>query len=440
MKPKLPILISILTINLGIIYAQGSDIYGSGIKIKIDEKGEKYLRVITWHQMWIRYNNHNSGSIRNNQSIDHTLDVTLRRSRMLFLTQISPRFLILSHFGINNQSAISGGYFGNDGKRPQLYIHDAWTEYKVWDNYLSIGTGLHYWNGVSRMSSASTLNFLAIDAPIFNWSTIEETDQFARMLGIYAKGRIGILDYRIAVNDPFLTNTGRNLQTNTTTYNPDNNKKVFQGYFSFNLWDKESNFLPYYVGSYLGTKKVLNIGMGSLYHSEAMWMINEDQDTVKKDMLLAGLDVFMDLPLNKNKKTAFTLYSVWYNYNYGNNYVRNTGILNPANGGGSLRGNAFPMMGTGNIFYTQAGFLLPQGICNKARIQPYGAVSSARFEGLRNDAGKIIPVNVIDLGVNFLLEGHHSKITLNGRARPDFTNKSNIKYRPEITLQTMIYL
>jgi hypothetical protein len=47
---------------------------------------------------------------------------------------------------------------------------------------------------------------------------------------------------------------------------------------------------------------------------------------------------------------------------------------------------------------------------------------------------------VLDLGANLLLEGHHSKLTLNYRSRPDFTNPDNLKYRPEITLQAMIYL
>jgi hypothetical protein len=34
---------------------------------------------------------------------------------------------------------------------------------------------------------ASTLNFLTIDAPIFNWPLIENSDQFARQMGLFAK-------------------------------------------------------------------------------------------------------------------------------------------------------------------------------------------------------------------------------------------------------------
>jgi hypothetical protein len=37
------------------------------------------------------------------------------------------------------------------------------------ENSLNYGGGLHYYMGLSRATMASTLNFLTIDAPIFNW-------------------------------------------------------------------------------------------------------------------------------------------------------------------------------------------------------------------------------------------------------------------------------
>ncbi|MBK8818918.1 MAG: porin, partial [Saprospiraceae bacterium] len=47
------------------------------------------------------------------------------------------------------------------------------------------------------MTSHSTISFMTLDAPIFNFVNIETTDQFARQFGVYAKGQIGKLDYRI---------------------------------------------------------------------------------------------------------------------------------------------------------------------------------------------------------------------------------------------------
>lgn len=424
--------------------AQGSTEYGAGIKVPLNEDGSKYIRFITWHQIWARYNENNTGSLRNNVGVNHTTDFGIRRSRFLTYSQISPRFLVLLHFGINNQNAVSGGFNpALDGKKPQLFIHDAWTEYRVFGNALSVGAGLHYWNGISRMTNASTLNFLAMDAPIFNWATIETTDQFARMLGVYAKGKLGKLDYRVAVNDPFLTNTAGAIGPNAN-YSPQNISKVYQGYFNYQFLEQESNLLPYMVGSYLGTKRVFNLGAGFLQNKDAMWHTEQRGialDTLKKDMRLFGVDAFLDLPLHTEAGTALTAYSVYYNYSFGPNHVRNIGIMNPATSGGGLRGNAFPTIGTGDIVYGQAGFLLPKNLLGeKARLQPYTAYSYGSLDGVRDRNGDKVPVKVLDIGANLLLEGHHSKITINYRNRPDFTNVNNLRYRPEITLQAMVFL
>jgi hypothetical protein len=351
--------------------------------------------------------------------------------------QLDKRFLILTHFGINNQNAFSGGVVGADGKKPQLYMHDAWVEYKVWDSYLDIGAGLHYWNGISRATSASTLNFLGLDAPIFNWATIEKTDQFARMLGIYGKGRIGQLEYRVAVNEPFKTSDA--LQENVAGYNPGNIDKVYQGYFSYNFLETESNKLPFYVGSYLGTKKVFNIGAGFLQNSNAMWSLQENGDTATHNQLLWAIDAFLDMPVGADNKHAITAYTAYFNYDFGPNNIRNIGIMNSADGGGSLRGNAVPLIGTGQILYGQFGYLFGK-LKTGGRLQPFASYSHAFFEGVRNAEGDIVPVQIVDAGVNYYMAGHHAKITLNYRHRPDFTNIENLTYRPEVTLQAMIYL
>ena len=431
------------------VSAQGNDGYGSGIKIKINEDGSKYLRVISWAQVWSRYTSLNEGSNLNGKSIDNRFDVGLRRARMLFLTQMSPKFLILAHFGINNQNAI-GTTNSTNHFRPQLYIHDMWTEYLVGKGKtkqgmayeLSIGAGLHYWQGVSRLSNASTLNFLTLDAPITNWSTIEHQDQFARMLGIYAKGKIEKLDYRVAVNTPFnpvdrspaLGNVAAN---GNSSYNPNNNSVNLQGYFSYQFLDQESTFLPFTVGSYLGTKSVFNIGAGFLYSPDAMHS-KVGNDTVTSAVSNFGVDVFFEKPLSA-KKDAITVLATYFNYNFGKNFVRNIGIMNPAMGGG----NQYPTIGTGQAFHAQLGYLLPK-TSEKLRIQPYANATIQNWEGQASkEIGKVgeqtgwfVNGNV---GCNWLIEGHHAKITTDLGMRPDFTT-SGTKMRPTFTVQTMIYL
>src|SRR5690606_3323559 len=155
-------------------------------------------------------------------------------------------------------------------KKPQMFFHDAWNEYAVImpgeaGNFsLSLGAGLHYYMGLSRMTMASTLNFLTVDSPIFSWPLIDNSDQFGRQLGFFAKGKYGKLEYRLSLNKPFATDlTPANVTdlSNAVTVDNNGNPKFSKaGYFEYQFLGEEANILPYKVGSYLGTKKVFNVG------------------------------------------------------------------------------------------------------------------------------------------------------------------------------------
>lgn len=433
--------------------------YGAGMRVNLSPDGTKYVRFITWHQVWTRFNENNAGTLRApNTPQKNQVDFGLRRSRVLILAQLNPRFLIISHFGINNQNAISGGAPGEasgPGKKPGMFLHDAVVEYKV-NKYLDLGAGLHYQNGISRMTRASTLNFLAIDAPIINWPTIDGSDEFARFLGVYAKGRVGRLEYSVSANDPFLTNVGSTpdqLATNVAAYNPGNTKHLYQGYFAYSFFEKESLLLPYAVGSYLGTKRVLTVGGGFLQNADAMYSRPTDNPatlpankwdipTRKHDMQLLGADVFFDTPLDTAAGTALTLYGVYYHYDFGPNYVRYVGVMNPGYGALATRGTAVPIIGTGQAQYGQVGYLLPKRLLGKkARLQPYVGYMHAQWDGLKDASGKVRNVSIVDVGANLLLDGHNAKITVNYRPRPDFsTGTTNPVYRNEVTVQTMVFL
>jgi hypothetical protein len=421
------------------VFGQGYPNYDIGLKVKLSEDGSRYIRFINWHQVWVKYNQNNDGSTLAGKSIEQGVDMGLRRSRFLTYAQLNNRFLILTHFGIDNQNTFSGGAPTLGAKKPQLFLHDAYVEYTVFKDYLNIGAGLHYWNGISRIANASTLNFMTQDAPIFNWANIDKSDQFGRFMGIYAKGKIKKLDYRLAVNDPFQANDAKSITTNVSDYNPYATSWNTAGYINYQFWDQENNLLPYMVGTYLGSKKVFNIGFGFQHQKDAMWYRNTDGDTLNQDQTLLAGDVFLDVPLNKSRKDALTVYAGYFNYNFGKNYVRSIGVMNSADGGGALRGNAVPTIGTGQILYGQIGYLLPE-FSDNMRLQTYAAYAHSRFEGLRNATNEIVPVNTLDVGVNMFMAGHHSKITLNYRARPDFTNIESLTYKNEWTLQFMVYL
>lgn len=383
-------------------FAQGGTDY-KPITLKINEDGSKYIRFINWAQFWMSYDDAGA-DINNNKT-----EFRLRRARFLAYAQVNPKFLILTHIGINNQSFRSGGLpttatgslgGGANGaaKKPQVFFHDIWTEYQVVKDYLYLGTGLHYWNGVSRLSNASTLNFLTLDAPIFNWYIIEQSDQFARQLGIYAKGKIGRLDYRLALNQPFQFNAQvplADVASNTSTFVQNSNWST-QGYINWQFLDKESNKLPYFVGTYLGTKKVFNLGFGWHHHPDAVAYVPEGEVLPQReDILLFGVDATLDMPFNEGEGGALTAYAVYYNYDYGNNYTRGT------------------LLGTGSIFYAQAGYMFKK-FDNNAKLQPYVAFDTKSLDGLNDN------VNEYKFGVNYFIEGHHAKVTLEYSNAPRF--------------------
>lgn len=436
------------------------------LTVKLNEEGSKYVRFLIWNQIWARVTENNPGTLGINGSPQrNSADMGMRRARVLAYAQVSPRFLILTHFGINNQTFINGGVpgggaTGNPGllpvttdtetgfgtanglsaKKPQLFFHDIWTEYKVF-NELYVGMGLHYWNGISRMTSHSTLNFMAVDAPIFNWPLIELTDQFARQFGFYAKGQVGKWDYRLALNKPFAVGTGGRYdetRQRPISANIVNDHWATQGYIAYQFLEKENNKLPFFVGSYLGTKKVFNLGGGWHHHPSATASRTSDGLVQNHDISLIGLDAFLDLPLNKSTGTALTTYAVFYNYDFGPNYLRNVGIMNVGFGAGSSQngpGNAQPTIGTGNIFYTQSGFLLPKKILGeKGRLQPFGALTHKNFQYFDEGSWQY------DLGLNYFINSHQAKITFQYSQRPVFDNFKKSGTAGEYILQTQIFL
>lgn len=392
-------------------FAQGSDIYGKGMRINLgDDKEEtRYIRFITWVQAWAR-GQEVGGTDGNNRSQG---DILIRRARLLTYSQLTKDVLVIFHAGINNQNFTD---FRGQGDNGTFYIHDAWAEY-TWLRSelleLSTGAGLHYWNGPVRQSSASTLNFLTIDAPISNWPLFEAQDQFARQLGFYIKGKAfnKLIDYRMAVNRPFnssnvLDNVGA-PGPNQAAFNAGQvNSWGTQGYVNIQLLDKESNLLPYFVGTYLGRKSVFNIGAGWNHQKNVSSSIDTDGNTVTHDLNIFGGDIFFDSPMGSG---ALTAYASAYYADFGPNVVRNIGIS-------SVFGTGFPTTGTGLVALLEAGYAIPVGfLTDEAMLQPYYRVQLGVFDALDD----VSPV--IEAGFNYFLHGHHAKFTLHYRARPVHT-------------------
>lgn len=405
---RIILLIPLLTLLFyGQLVAQGAPDYNGGFKVKFDEEGKKYFRIISWAQI-------QAGYTQNVPAETNHFNINLRRARILMYAQISDKFLILTHFGLNSLNSSNLHPVGK-GASSFLFYHDVWAQYNVAKNH-TVGGGLHYFNGVSRLNNQSTLNMMTLDNNRQSWATLGLSDQFARHLGIFAKGNFGGFQYRVAINDA-ATN---NLDTRDPGIDGDavyggkrllGSKKAgfaYAGYFDYNFLDKESNFLPYKVGSYLGTKKVLNVGAGFFLHPNGA-VTSDSLGVLSGEMVsLFAVDVFYDAPVGENKG-AITAYAVYQFNDYGTNYYHSA-------------------YGTGNMLYAHLGYVLPFNNC-KTKFQPYVSFANNTYEAIDAD------LNVLGAGVNIYMDGHHSKLTLEYKNQMFGGVSSNF-----FTIQGMVYL
>ena len=226
-----------------------------GLKTYLNADSSAYLKLNFVSQVWMRYNQNNPGSTVNGQIENNTYDVGLRRVRFVMSGQLSKRVAFFVQFGQNNFNYLSPRKAGS-------FLHDATAEYAVIPKKLNLGFGLHGWNGLGRFSNSSVSSILGLDPPIFQETTNDVSDQFVRKLGIYAKGKLGKLDYRISLSKPFVTQTASTsvdpLSLNSS-YSMQVPKQALQGYVMYQFLDKENNFGPGTTGTYLGKKRILNL-------------------------------------------------------------------------------------------------------------------------------------------------------------------------------------
>lgn len=405
----IPFLILVIFLN-STLYGQGYPNYKSGFKIKFDkDQPNKFLRIISWAQSQFNYSDDTPDEVSNTNFL-------LRRARLLFLGQITDDFLFVSHIGLNNMSAQNMNPLGT-GDASQIFLHDAWVQYNF-SKKLSVGGGLHYFNGISRLNNQSTLNMLTLDNNRSSWSTLGLSDQFARHLGVFAKGTLGKFQYQIAVNNAISNSLDtRSPGTELTTYNSLQNLGSaeslynYAGYFTYHAFDMESNYLPYKVGSYLGSKKVLTLGAGFFAHPNGSVRLEQNNSINQftgEDVLLYAVDAFYDTPLGE-RNAALTAYGVHQQNDYGKNYL-------------------FGPYGTGSITYGHVGYAFASDNAN-LRFQPYVSYATHQFDASNDNR------NIFGAGINAYFSGHHSKLTL------EYKSDSFGDFKQEIiSLQAMIYL
>lgn len=397
------------------------------LRLKLNEDGSHYIKATLLNQVWFRFNQSNPRTLALNESAPRTFDIGLRRTRFQLFGQLTDHVGFYFQFGQNNFNYLAGQNASNSGNRKfQAFFHDALAEYKIKKNsdILYLGGGLTITNGLSRFSQPSISTIMSLDVPVFAQATVDQTDEFSRKLSVYARGQVGRLDYRLVVSDPFPVTSNGAAQAaigSNATFAAEHHRKQYQGFFMWNIFDKEPHTTPYMNGTYLGKRKVFNIEAGFITQKEATWTGDATTQTYH-DMNLWSVALFYDAPINTEKGTAFNAYAGYFHTDYGPGYLRYNGSMNPANGtsvagapAGSF-GNSYPMFGTGNVIYAQAGYLMRSDLLGEnGTLMPFVQIQSAGYDRLDKQ------MTVYDAGVNWMIKGHNSKISLDYQARPTYS-------------------
>ena len=431
------------------------------LKYSLNASGSHFFKVTFLNQSWFRFNQSNPGTTVVQEPKDNTFDIGLRRTRIQLFGQISDHVFLYFQFGMNNFNFLNaypsfGSTTAPPNRKIQAFFHDAVAEYLVFKNkdYLKIGGGLTIVNGLSRFSSPSVSSIMSMDVPVFAQATVDQTDEFSRKLSLYARGQVGRIDYRVALTDPFP------IQTNGSPSPPLNpvssfaqkgHTKQFQGLFLYQFFDKEANQTPgYMTGTYLGTKKIFNLEAGFVTQKNAMWRKETGSaDTTYQNLNLWSVALFLDTPVSRQTGTAVNAYLGYFHTDYGTNYLRFNGIMNPATATttpvgnpviGGTQGNAFPMFGTGSVVYGQFGYLMKRDLFGSGNgtLMPYVQAQVASYQRVTQTLG------VYNIGINYLIKGHNGKLTLDYQNRP-YCETSGAQIAPigrrgQLTLQYQVFI
>ena len=443
------ILFIVLLINAHFIFAQNIK---NSLKYNLNDSGSTYFQVTFLNQTWIRYNQSNPGTMVQGVVKNNSFDLGLRRTRIQILGQVTNRVFLYFQFGQNNFNAL---YNFSGNRKLAAFFHDAVCEYRFTkSNELKVGAGLTIANGLSRFSQPSIGTIMTMDVPIFAQSTVDQTDLFSRKLSLYARGQIWKIDYRFVLSDPFPVNSNGQTQASispiVSNFAQKGHSLQANTYIIFQFFDHENHTTPYMTGTHLGTKKILNVAFGSMYQKNAMWKTNIVGDTVYQALRHFAIEAYLDMPLDKEKKSAVSAYLGYYNLNYGSNYLRYNGIMNPANGSnlnasnsitgqGAIYGNSFPMFGTGNTIYAQLGYLLPNFSSRKmGKIMPYLSTTLSKYQYFEK-----YWTNIYNAGINYFINDHKAKLTIDWQNRPTYlVEASEITNGPRkntVTVQYQIF-
>ena len=395
-----------------------------GIRIKLTENGSSFSMFSAGIQLGYRNMQTNPGTklAATDEEISNHQDIASRRTRLISFTNIENRLFMFINIGSTNAA-----YYENQ-PQSNIFVHDFWGKFRIAKNTF-IGGGLHMWSGLSRYTMVGGLTQMSLDFPVTQFPNVNTNNQLNRQYGAFLQGRLGNFDYVFSVNQMMMPKDSKFIQNDEEIIGSGkigvaNNRYVdgftYKGYVSYSFFEKERLTVPFKMMTYLGKKgKILNIGAGFNYGADAAGAVANIGDThvTKYDQLIWSADIFFETPLAN--KSALTVYGVYYNANYGPNYLKKVAVMGGfASGGSSLNGPGIAEFnfGTGDMTYFSIAYLLPKTLwLGGNEIMPYYSNQYRNFDGL-NEASL-----QHDFGLNYFVSGNKIKLTAQYSTRPIYS-------------------
>lgn len=387
---------------------------------KFGKDKQHNLRGTTSAQFWLRYTDLNPGTLVDDKPTDSSWDLSIRRFRLGASLELGKRIFFRLNTGINNLNSRAPS-------TPQYKMLDLYGEYRQWQAF-EFGLGLSAWRGLSRNTVPHTSAQLTGDIPLITTPTLNVKDDTLRTLNLYAKGQIGKIDYRVVFFEPNKVGQSPGIGTEppqgiaSFVDDPADEGNGFSTYVKWQFFEHEPNRTPFSVGSYLGQRKVWNIGIGYEFQQDGASYFDQGEEQFV-NLEQWAVDTFAELPLSSGNGRAVTLYAAYYDYDFGPNLIRNIAVNNIASGvdqeavSFNGAGNGYPVVGTGRAGYLQGGYLTKT--FRWGQLQPFFDIQYADWQRLDD---RMLAWN---LGLNWLLKGQKSKLSINLQNRPIFVEESN---------------
>lgn len=330
----------------------------AGPTIQYGEEG--YVTFSYALQMWMQQKDYSSANHSGS-----SFDTFLRRNRLTFMGQYNDQIGFYAQLEAGNDSK-----YGNDERG--VYYRDAYVTLDFSDEMRFIAG--RFKNTFSRENLEACLEPLTLDRSIISYTPFAGSrDTGVAMWGNLADAKF---QYRVMIADG---REGDNLPKDTPRYTVRAHYSAFDPEFDYG-----------YLGTYLGTRKVLTIGAAYDYQADVAYA-NSTLRRDAKDYKGITVDVFYEQPTASG---TYTLSAAYFDYDTGNAINVDPDANLPTTT--QLEAN-----------YVKAGYLFP-GKIGMGRLQLFARHDTAKY----NVTGSFLDNKTTAVGANYYIDGQKVKVTL----------------------------